>query len=80
MSPAVAALTAVRLHKNVAKGGGAARGRQSTRADCGSKRIAVHSLDEPRHRRIGAVGRAALAERMEWRGDGREGGLGNIIG
>ena len=65
MSPAVAALTAVRLHKNVARGGGAARGRQSTRAYCGSKRIA-----EPRRRCIGAAGRAALAERMEWRGTG----------
>ena len=61
----MAALTAVRLHKNVARGGGAARGRQSTRAYCGSERIA-----EPRRRRIGAAGRAALAERMEWRGTG----------
>lgn len=61
----MAALTAVRLHKNVARGGGAARGRQSTRAYCGSERIA-----EPRRRRIGAAGRAALAERMEWRGPG----------
>ena len=52
----MAALTAVRLHKNVARGGGAARGRQSTRAYCGSERIA-----EPRRRRIGAAGRAALA-------------------
>ena len=65
MSPAVAALTAVRLHKNVARGGGAARGRQSTRVYCGSERIA-----EPRRRRIGTAGRAALAERMEWRGTG----------
>ena len=61
-------LTVVRLHKNVASGGGAARGRQSTRAYCGSERIA-----EPRRRRIGAAGRAALAERMEWRGDGGRG-------
>ena len=64
----MAALTAVRLHKNVARGGGAARGRQSTRAYCGSERIA-----EPRRRRIGAAGRAALAERMEWRGTGGRG-------
>ena len=64
----MAALTAVRLHKNVARGGGAARGRQSTRAYCGSERIA-----EPRRRRIGAAGRAALAERMEWRGTGGAG-------
>ena len=64
----MAALTAVRLHKNVARGGGAARGRQSTRAYCGSERIA-----EPRRRRIGAAGRAALAERMEWRGAGGRG-------
>ena len=61
----MAALTAVRLHKNVARGGGAARGRQSTRAYCGSERIA-----EPRRRRIGAAGRAALVERKEWRGTG----------
>ena len=61
----MATLTAVRLHKNVARGGGAARGRQSTRAYCGSERIA-----EPRRRRIGAAGRAALAERMEWMGTG----------
>ena len=71
----VAALTAVRLHKNVASGGGAARGRQSTRAYCGSERIA-----ETRDRRIGAAGRAALAERMEWRGTGGRGVWGNIIG
>ena len=45
---AVAALITVRLHKNVARGGGAARGRQSTRAYCGSERIAVRPLDEPR--------------------------------
>ena len=38
------------------------------RAYCGSERIA-----EPRRRRIGAVGRAALAERMEWRGTGGRG-------
>ena len=63
----------MRLHKNVASGGGAVRGRQSTRAYCGSERIAVRPLDEPRHRRIGAVGRAALAERMEWRGNGGRG-------
>ena len=31
------------------------------RAYCGSERIA-----EPRRRRIGAAGRTALAERMEW--------------
>ena len=68
MSLAVAALTAVRLHKNVARGGGAARGRQSTRAYCGSERIA-----EPWRQRIGAAGRAALAERMEWRGTGGAG-------
>ena len=66
---------AVRLHKNVARGGGAARGRQSTRAYCGSERIA-----KPRRRRMGAAGRAALAERMEWRGTWGEGCLGNIIG
>ena len=47
-SPTVAALTAVRLHKNVASGGGAARGRQSTRAYYGSERIAMRPLDEPR--------------------------------
>ena len=61
----MAALTAVRLHKNVARGGGTARRRQSTRVYCGSERIA-----EPQRRRIGAAGRAALAERMEWRGTG----------
>ena len=66
----VAALTAVRLHKNVARGGSATRGRHSTRAYCGSERIAVRPLDEPRHRRIGAAGRAGLAERMEWMGMG----------
>ena len=66
----MAALTAVRLHKNVTSGGGAARGRQSTRAYCGSERIAVRPLDEPRRRRIGAAGRAALAERIEWSGTG----------
>ena len=38
------------------------------RAYCGSERIA-----EPRRRRIGAAGRAALAERMEWRGTGGRG-------
>ena len=58
----------MRLHKNVPSGGVAARGRQSTIAYCGSERIAVRPLDEPRRRRIGAAGRAALAERMEWRG------------
>ena len=79
MSPTVAAPTAVRLHKNVTSGGGAARGRQSTRAYCGSERITVRPLDELRRRRIGAAGRAALAERMEWRGTGG-GGLGDIIG
>ena len=30
----------------------------------------MRPLDEPRRRRIGAAGRAALAERMEWRGTG----------
>ena len=35
------------------------------RAYCGSERIA-----EPRRRRIGVAGRAALVERMEWRGTG----------
>ena len=53
------------------------------RAYRGSERIAVRPLDEPRRRRIGAAGRAALAERMEWRGmggGGWEGVLGNIIG
>ena len=30
----------------------------------------MRPLDEPRHRHIGATGRAALAERMEWRGMG----------
>ena len=30
----------------------------------------MRPLDEPRRRRIGAVGRAALAERMEWSGTG----------
>src|SRR3990170_2104211 len=69
-------LTTVRLHKNVASGGGATGGRQSTRAYCGSERIAVRPLDEPRRRRIGAAGRAALAERMEWRGLGGGGGGG----
>ena len=29
--------------------------------------------DEPRRRRIGTAGRAALAERMEWRGTGGRG-------
>ena len=69
----MAALTVVRLHKNVASGGGVARGRQSKRAYCGSERIVVRPLDEPRRRRIGVAGRAALAERMEWRGDGGRG-------
>ena len=32
----------------------------------------MHPLDKPRRLRIGVAGRAALAERMEWRGD--EGG------
>jgi hypothetical protein len=63
-------LTTVRLHKNVAIGGSAAGGRQSTRAYSGSERIAVRPLDEPRRRRIGVAGRAALAEQMEWRGTG----------
>ena len=66
----VAALTTVRLHKNVASGGGAARGRQYTRAYYGSKMIDVRPLDEPRRRHIGVAGRAALVERMEWRGTG----------
>ena len=30
----------------------------------------MRPLDEPRRRRIGVAGRAALAERMEWRGTG----------
>ena len=30
----------------------------------------MRPLDEPRRQRIGAAGRAALAERMEWRGTG----------
>ena len=30
----------------------------------------MRPLDEPRHRRINAAGRVALAERMEWRGPG----------
>jgi hypothetical protein len=33
----------------------------------------VRPLDEPWHRRISAAGRAALAERMEWRGPGGRG-------
>ena len=33
----------------------------------------MRPLDEPRRRRIGAAGRAALAERMEWRGTGGRG-------
>ena len=33
----------------------------------------MRPLDKPRCRRIGAAGRAALAERMEWRGDGGRG-------
>ena len=73
-SPAVAVLAAMRLHKNVARGGGAARGPQSTRAYCGSERIA-----EPRRRRIGAAGRAALAERMEWTGIGGRGVWGILL-
>ena len=72
-------LTAVRLHKNVASGGGSARGRQSTRVYYGSERIAVRPLDETRRRRIGVAGSAALVERMEWWVPGG-GGLGNIIG
>ena len=40
------------------------------RAYCGSERIAVRPFDEPRRRCIGVAGRAALAERMEWRGTG----------
>ena len=39
----------------------------------------MRPLNEPRRRHIGAAGRAALAERMEWRGTGG-GGLGTIIG
>ena len=38
------------------------------RAYCGSERIA-----KLRRQRIGAAGRAALAERMEWRGTGGRG-------
>ena len=33
----------------------------------------MRPLDEPRRQRIGTAGRAALAERMEWRGT--EGGF-----
>lgn len=33
----------------------------------------MHPIDEPRRRRTGAAGRAALAERMEWRGTGGRG-------
>ena len=40
------------------------------RAYYGSERIAMCPLDEPWRRRIGTVGRAALVERMEWRGMG----------
>ena len=43
------------------------------RVSCGSEWIAVRPLGEPRRRRIGAAGRAALAERMEWRGTGGRG-------
>ena len=60
----------MRVHKNVASGGGAAGGRQFMRAYCGIERITMRPLEEPRRRRIGAAGRASLAEQMEWRGAG----------
>ena len=67
-------LTAVRLHTNVASGGGVARGRQSTRVYCSSERIAVHPLDEPRRRCIAR--RGGQLWQSEW--SGGDGGRGFV--